>query len=169
MIVRTPRFDLVPVELPVLEALLDGDVARAREVAPFALDATTFAGDDHVMRLRRDQLRADPSELPWLLRAVVDRESGRVVGRIGFHAPPVDGTVEVGYVVAPEWRRRGVAVEVTSAMLDLARAAGVRRCLASFSPGNAGSRAVLARLGFVRVGEQVDEVDGPEEVHALAL
>jgi ribosomal-protein-alanine N-acetyltransferase len=169
VIVRTERFDVVPLELPVIEALLDGDLERVRELAPFRVDASSFEGDEHVLRLRRDQLRSDPTELPWLLRAVMDRESGEVVGRVGFHAPPSDGEVEIGYSVAPHRRRQGVAVEVVTAMLGMARDAGARRCLGSFSPGNDASRAVLARLGFVHVGEQVDEVDGPEEVHALAL
>ncbi len=169
MIVRTARFDLVCLDLPVLEALIGGDLETARLLTGLPLDETTFSGDAGVLVRRRDQLLADPSELPWLLRAVVDRKSGIVVGRVGFHSPPVDGVVEIGYVVAPAWRRRGVAVEVAAGLIGMARDAGVRQCLGSFSPTNAGSRAVLARLGFGHVGEQMDEIDGLEEVHALAL
>jgi [ribosomal protein S5]-alanine N-acetyltransferase len=169
VILHTDRLDLVPLELPVIEALLAGDLERARSLTGLPIDEATFAEDGHVLRLRRDQLRADPTELPWLLRAVVERATGEVVGRIGFHAPPVDGTVEIGYSVAPAHRRRGVAVEAATALIGMARELGVRRCLGSFSPANDASRAVLGRLGFVHVGEQVDEIDGPEEVHALAL
>lgn len=169
MIVATARLDLVPLDLPVLEALLAGDLDRAGALAGVDVGPESFAGDSYVLGLRRDQLRADPSSLPWLLRAIVDRTTRRVVGRIGFHGPPVDATVELGYAVAPAHRRRGIAVEAATAMLEMARAAGVRRCLGSFSPSNDASRAVLARLGFVHVGEQVDEIDGVEEVHALAL
>lgn len=169
MIVRSDRLDLVPLELPVIDALLAGDLERARSLTGLPIDQATFADDDHVLRLRRDQLRADPAELPWLLRAVVERSTGEVVGRVGFHAPPVDGTVEIGYAVAPAHRRRGIAVEAATALIGMARERGARRCLASFSPGNDASRAVLARLGFAHVGEQLDEIDGLEEVHALAL
>ena len=54
-------------------------------------------------------------------------------------------------------------------LLDWARRQGARRCLASVSPDNAASLAVLARLRFVHTGEQVDEVDGLELVHTLEL
>ena len=46
---------------------------------------------------------------------------------------------------------------------------GVRRCLASVSPHNKASLATIARPGFVRIGEQIDEIDGLEWIHALEL
>lgn len=170
MILRTRRLDLHPLPLPLLEALLAGDVETARRLAPFALDETTFAGDGYVLRLRRDQLRADPAELPWLYRAAVLRTTGEVVARGGFHAPPdADGTVELGYRVASAHRRQGLATELAAGLLDFAREQGATRCLGSTAPDNLASQAVLARLGFVRTGDQVDEVDGLEWVFALEL
>ena len=170
MIVQTARLDLVPLDLPLLEALVDGDRPRAAVLAPFPLEEQTFAGDDHVLRLRRDQLRADPGELPWLYRAAVLRATGRVVGRAGFHAPPdADGTVELGYSVAPHARRQGLATEMAAGLIAWARAQGAARCLASVAPDNLASLATIARLGFVRTGEQIDEIDGLELVHTLEL
>ena len=170
MIVSTPRLDLHPLPLPLIDALLAGDLDAARGLAPFPLDGQTFAGDDYVLRLRQAQLRADPRELSWLYRAAVLRETGEVVARAGFHAPPdAEGTVELGYRMHPGWRRRGVATELAVGLLDWAREQGAVRCLASTVPDNVASQAVLARLGFVRTGEQVDEVDGLEWVYALEL
>lgn len=170
MIVSTERLELVPLPLPLLEALVAGELARARALAPYALGEGPFAGDEHVLRLRRDQLRADPSEEPWLLRAAVLRATGEVVGRGGFHAPPdADGAVEIGYSVLPEHRRQGYATEIAAGLLAWGRRHGAARCLASVSPGNAASLATIARLGFVHTGEQVDEVDGLELVHTLEL
>ena len=117
-----------------------------------------------------DQLRADPAELPWLYRAAVLRATGEVVGRGGLHAPPdADGTVEIGYRVVPSWRRQGIATEIATALVDQARDGGAVRCLASTTPDNAASQAVIRRLGFVRTGEQMDEVDGLELVFTLEL
>ena len=165
-----PRLDLHPLALPVLEALLAGDRGRAQALLPFAVQADSFAGDAYVMRLRRDQLRADPSELPWLYRAAVLRSSGRVVGRAGFHAPPdADGTVEIGYHVHEAERRQGFATEIVRTLLVWAARQGARRCLGSTAPGNVASQAVLARFGFVRTGEQIDEVDGLELVFTADL
>ena len=41
---------------------------------------------------------------------------------------------------------------------------GFRRFVASVAPGNAPSLGVVARLGFGRVGTQIDEIDGEEHV-----
>jgi RimJ/RimL family protein N-acetyltransferase len=41
---------------------------------------------------------------------------------------------------------------------------GVDRFIASVSPDNAPSLRVVAKLGFVRIGSHMDEVDGPEDV-----
>ena len=165
MILRTERLDLHPLPLPVLEALLAGDLERMRSLVPFAVEADSFVGDEYVLSLRADQLRADPAELPWLYRAAVLRSTGRVVARAGFHAPPDEqGTVEIGYRVRAGDRRQGMASEIVGAMLTWAGEAGAARCLASTAPGNAASQAVLARHGFVRTGEAVDELDGLEWV-----
>jgi RimJ/RimL family protein N-acetyltransferase len=165
VIVSTPRLDLHPVPLPLLLALLAGDLALADSLAPYDVTPETFEGDAYVLALRRDQLLADPTELPWLYRAAVLRDTGEVVARAGFHAPPdAEGTVEIGYRVAPHHRRRGIATELTGGLLAWAAAHGARRCLGSTAPGNLASQAVLTRHGFVRTGEAMDEVDGLEWV-----
>ena len=167
---RAARLDLVPLPAAVVAALVEGDHDRAAALAPFPMDATTFADDAYVIGLRHAQLTADPGQEPWLLHAMVLREQGRTVGRIGFHAPPDQaGQVEVGYTVAEADRGRGYAVEALAGMLAWAREQGARRCLACVRPDNAASHAVLRHFAFVEVGEQVDEVDGLEEVLALDL
>ena len=168
MVISTERLDLHPLPLPVLEALLAGDAERADALVPFRVRDDSFVDDDHVLGLRAAQLRADPGELPWLYRAAVLRTTGEVVARAGFHAPPdTAGTVEIGYRVLDQHRRQGFATEIVSAMLTWARASGAARCLGSTGPGNLASQAVLTRLGFVRTGEQIDEVDGLEWVFTL--
>lgn len=168
--IRTERLDLVPLSPPLVAALVAGDLAAASALAPFALDASTFAEDAYVLGLRAAQLSADPTEEPWLYRAAVLRETGEVVGRIGFHSRPDEaGDVEVGYSTAPAWRRRGIAGEALRGLLAWGAAHGARRCLASIRPDNVASQRTIAPLGFVKIGEEVDEVDGLEEVYALEL
>ena len=170
MLLTTPRLDLHPLPLTVIDAVLDGDLARARTLVPYDVTDATFAEDGYVLRLRQAQLRADPTELPWLYRAAVLRGGREVVARGGFHAPPdEEGTVEIGYSVQPAWRRQGLATELAAGLLGWAREQGAVRCLASTSPDNAASQAVIARLGFVRTGEQMDEVDGLEWLFTLEL
>jgi hypothetical protein len=88
VLVATARLDLVPLPPALVAALVGKDLDAARALAPFPVDDSTFEGDEHVLARRHAQLTADPTEEPWLYRVALLRETGRVVGRIGFHAPP---------------------------------------------------------------------------------
>src|SRR4051812_25438221 len=87
-------------------------------------------------RMRLEQLAADPSEQPWLVRAAVLRARRRVIGNAGSHAPPqADGRVEIGYDIIPEERRKGYAREAIAGLTAWAFATGrARVCVASVSP-----------------------------------
>ena len=170
MHISTARLDLHPLPPELIRAVLAGDVSSADALAPFPVDADTFADDAYVLELRLRQLERDPTEEPWLYRAAVSRDTGRVVGRGGFHAPPdAEGTVEIGYSVDPASRGNGLATEIALGLLRWGAEHGATRCLASIRPDNAPSLAISRRLGFERIGEQVDEIDGLEWVFALAL
>jgi ribosomal-protein-alanine N-acetyltransferase len=169
--IRTPRFELVSMSLPFMEALQAGDLDRASREIGAIVPADMLEGLDHFLEYRTAQLREDPSVQPWLGRLIVlDDEGGRrVIGSVGFHGPPdEDGRVEVGYRVTPEYRRQGVATEVVRALFDWAnREHGVTRFRAATAPDNMASQAVLAHFGFRQAGVQMDEVDGLEVVFEL--
>ena len=169
--ILTQRLELHSLPPAMVTALIHGDLNTARVLAPqYEITERTFSGDAHVLRLRNEQLSADPSEEPWLYRVAVLRSSREVVGRVGFHSPPnADGTVEIGYATAPKHRRLGFALEMARGSLNWGAERGARRCLASVRPDNEASLATIAHLGFVRIGEQIDEIDGLEWVYALEL
>jgi len=170
-VISTERLELHTLPAALVALLVAGDLPGAQSLAlPYDLSAETFAADAGVLARRHAQLTADPRVEPWLLRAAVLRGTRQVVGRIGFHTPPdAEGVVEVGYSVAPSFRRRALATEMVTGMLAWATGQGVVACLASVSPDNAASLATIARLGFVKVGEQMDEEDGLEWVHRKDL
>jgi [ribosomal protein S5]-alanine N-acetyltransferase len=128
--------------------------------------------DRRLLRLRRDQMKKDPESQQWLLRAMVLPADQRIqVGHIGFHGPPETvGRAELGYTVMPDYRRLGYASEAARAMMTWAeREHGVTNFFVAISPDNAASLAMAVRLGFIRVGEQMDEEDGLEYVFELAV
>ncbi|WNV74908.1 GNAT family N-acetyltransferase [Geodermatophilus sp. DSM 44513] len=167
-----PRVEVRQLPGPVLAALADGDLAAAGAGSPVPLPPS-FAGPRWapVWRLRAEQVTADPGSAAWVTGVVWDPDRRLTVGRAGFHGPPdARGMVEVGYEVLPEHRRRGYARAALAALLDRARREpDVRVVRVSIAPDNAASLAVVAPFGFRRVGEQVDEEDGPETVFELDL
>src|SRR3954467_13297367 len=160
---------LVPLTPPLLRAVASGDLAEVER----QLNAPIGAGWEEGVpaEYRLEQLAADPGEQPWLVRAVVLRAPRRVVGNVGFHGPPDDkGRVEIGYGTVPSERRKGYAREAIAGLTDWAFATGdARVCVASVSPRNAPSPALVCSLGFGRTGEQIDDIEGLELVFERAL
>jgi [ribosomal protein S5]-alanine N-acetyltransferase len=67
--------------------------------------------------------------------------------------------------VHPSYRRQGFALECVRALFDWAHVTHrITRFVASVSPDNEASLNLIAQLGFRRVGEQMDDLDGLEYV-----
>ena len=74
--IRTPRFELVSMSLPFMEALARRDLAAAEHL--IGATVPTHMADDleHFLEYRIADLSADPSWQPWLGRAIVLEERG---------------------------------------------------------------------------------------------
>ncbi|MEV0417764.1 GNAT family N-acetyltransferase [Streptosporangium canum] len=168
---RTPlptspkRVRFVELSGTAMAALLDGDLRAASETAGVPLtDYFVTDGAQWLWRFRIGQMAADPGNARWMVRQVATGPEGVVIGHAGFHGPPDDaGMVEIGYSVAPDFRRQGYARAMLIELLRRAAAEPeVRTVRATISPDNAASLATIAGFGFVEVGEQWDEEDGLE-------
>ncbi|MFD5748472.1 GNAT family N-acetyltransferase [Streptomyces sp. NPDC127033] len=150
-----------------MSALLDGDLSEAGRVAGVSLTEYFVTGRARwLWRYRLDQMAADPGQARWMVRQAIVGDKGLVVGHAGFHGPPDEiGMVEIGYSVAPDFRRQGYA---RSALIELLRRAAAEATVttvrATISPDNVASLATISGFGFVEVGEQWDEEDGRELV-----
>lgn len=169
-VIATERLDLILFTPPLLEAVLAG---RTTSIAGVGLSADWIRRSERVLRRRLDQITRDPDSAAWLLRAMVGRESGELIGRIGFHGKPGDNSlaaanaVELGYTVEPAFRRQGYAEEAIGGMMGWARRRSVDHFLLSIGPTNSASLGLAAKLGFAEVARVMDEEDGPEIVFQL--
>jgi [ribosomal protein S5]-alanine N-acetyltransferase len=85
---------------------------------------------------------------PWIFRA---RESGEVVGTAALRRVQIEGRdeVEVGYRVAAAWWGRGIATEMATALVGVARdRLRLEEIVAFTLPHNVGSRRVMEKSGF---------------------
>jgi RimJ/RimL family protein N-acetyltransferase len=165
-----PRLDLVSMSPEFMTLSLSGELDAASRLIGAELPNGWPGTAARTLRLRLRQLAVDPAVQPWLLRAMVLRDPSRVVvGRIGFHAEPdPSGAVEIGYAVELAFRRRGFAEEAVRGMLDWAlHEHGISLFIASVSPSNAASLALVSKFGFVQIGSQWDDEDGEELVFEL--
>jgi RimJ/RimL family protein N-acetyltransferase len=104
------------------------------------------------------------------LLAVIDKETGDLIGRTGAHyhrAWPRDP--EIGWALDPAWWGRGLATEAGAACVEWAFGTlGFERVVSIATEANAASRRVMEKLGF-ELHEVVPfpELDLDLWVHAL--
>lgn len=184
--IETRRLNLVSLDASALAAFADGDAERAASLLALNIDAgcTVRAG---LAQMRLQQLHADASLQPWLLRAIVrtsddGRLKDRLIGHIGFHTAPdpdylrelAPGAVEIGYSICAPYRRQGYAHEAVSALMRWANEEhGVTDFVFSISPDNVASLGLLRKLGALhavaQIGRHMDPVDGPEDIYLLRI
>lgn len=104
---------------------------------------------------RRVEIHFSPAA--WLIV-----ESGEAVGLCSVTKPPQNGVVEIGYGVAPSRQGRGSASRAVGEVVAWAKSdPRVEALSAETSTTNLASQAVLERNGFLRVGQRIDDEDGP--------
>lgn len=90
---------------------------------------------------------------------------GEVLGRVNL-VDVADSEAEIGYRIAETATGRGLATSAVRQVCGVAGAEyGLRALRAATDAENAGSRAVLARAGFVVTGEVDVDGHGRTEVH----
>jgi RimJ/RimL family protein N-acetyltransferase len=106
---------------------------------------------DEARRLLERRIR-DYDRQGYGVLAVVERDSGAVIGRCGLIHWEIDGRdeLEVGYILARSAWGRGYATEAATAVRDFALARlARRRLIALIRDGNAASMRVAEKLGMV--------------------
>ncbi|TQO19896.1 acetyltransferase (GNAT) family protein [Rhodoglobus vestalii] len=166
---QSQQMQLVAIPKLVLNALARGeavDDAHSSLITPYLAGVECIG----LWRMRSEQIVDTPSDAPWVTRLIIVPGVDGAVGIAGFHgAPDGAGMVEVGYRIAPEYRRRGYARRALETLLSVASAsADVQIVRATISPENHPSRSLVDGYGFTEVGEQWDEEDGLETIFEVA-
>ena len=149
--IQTERL-ILSVLLPgEIEALLAGDMQYVEHALGFRYPPDDpNRGVDLGWHLR--SLRADPSQIPWRIRVIVERSSNTVIGSINLKGPPdKDGDVEFGWGLNDGARGKGYATEAAAAVLEWAfQQQGVRSVSATILEDNLVSQRVAQRLGLTK-------------------
>jgi RimJ/RimL family protein N-acetyltransferase len=168
-----------------MRAILETDRLILREWEPEDAEALfAMVGDPEVMRfMENGQPWASIERVrDWIARlnesyrtrgfsrwAVVEKESGRVVGSCGFAPLAWSGEIDFGYLLARDVWGRGYATEIGRATLRHGfEHFGFAEVTASVVPEHASSRRVLEKLGFVYKGLEVQPGDEDESVIYVA-
>ncbi len=156
-ILLTPRMRLVPATVELARAEIEDRTAFGVQLGA-TIPATwppEQLADALPFFLR--QLEASPGQVGWfgwygLLRGT-GAQPDTLVASGGFMGPPVNGGVEIGYSVLPEYQRGGLATEMVEQLADWALAHAAVRCVrAEIHQDNTPSLRLVRRLGFLERG-----------------
>jgi len=174
-VIRSERLDLKLLNLEALQLSLAGDFEVLQDLLGVEIHPE-WLYEKEFIELRYQQILNNPDYQTWSIRAIVLRETGKMIGHIGFHTRPgadylqpyAENGVEFGFTIFPEFRRNGYAREASVAVMDWAHGQhGVSEFVLTIRPDNIPSRKLAQSLGYVKVGSHVDEVDGVEDIFRL--
>lgn len=152
-LIQTPRLDLRSARLYVLLADLEGADELARELdvdVPDAWPPPLF--DEAAIQWTIDRVTAgQPDE--FLLYYWILRDQETLIGLGGYKGTPLDGRIEIGYSVLPEFQRRGLATEGVAGLVRFAfQHDEIHEVFAETLPHLEGSIGVLQKNRFELLG-----------------
>ena len=151
--IRTPSLELRPATEEHCQAL-----AVSRDAFARAIEADVADG----WPVFSESVPVEAGPAPWATYFFVHAAERVMVGSGGFKGPPMDGSVEIGYEIAPSYRHRGLGTEAAAGLVVFAFDHDAVRAVLAHTLAQPGpSPALLRTLGFERVAELDDPEEGP--------
>jgi len=145
---ETERLRIVQLDLEAVTAALE-DRPRFELALGAQVDSDWPLADMRdLLTLIKTQLGANSAAMHWG-GVIVKKDPDIVVGDVGFHSSPVDGQVEIGYSIVPNFRGLGFATEAVQTFLRWGfQSEEVDHVVARVSQHNPASIRVLEKVGF---------------------
>jgi RimJ/RimL family protein N-acetyltransferase len=170
-LIQTDRLDLVLIPVPDLIQLFeDPDRYQLPQSSSFANPHQVLVKNSGPLRWRVPQVKVNPALNKWFVRFIVLRELQEIIGSISFHgAPDAAGMIEIGLEIEPKFQNQGFATEALVGMWTwVCTEPEVQTLRYTVSPNNLPSQRIIAKFGFPKVGQQIDDEDGPEDIYECA-
>jgi RimJ/RimL family protein N-acetyltransferase len=167
MILRTARLELVPMTLPMVEAVMLGRREDSEGLVAARMPARWPNRElvERAFTASLDAIRSDPERRLWGDRVMIsqgDAAGPRVIGSVVFHGRPgEDGIAEIAYGVEDASQGQGFATEAVAACVGWALAQDdVRAVQAATFPWHRPSRRVIEKVGMTEVGRREHDLLG---------
>lgn len=170
-LIQTERLDLHHIEAEDLIDLFEKrDDAQALAGKNFSNPLRVLIDFQGPLAWRVPQVKQNPSVNKWFVRWAVLRSTQEVIGSSSFHGAPDDaGMIEIGLGVEVAHQRQGFGREILQGMWGwVVNEPNVNTLRYTVSPTNTASIALVNSFGFNYVGEQIDDIDGPESIYELS-
>ncbi|WP_108245991.1 GNAT family N-acetyltransferase [Muricauda brasiliensis] len=160
--VETEHLRLIPCNSEILKAAIEGNDSIAQKLGVVIQENWTEFGVG-ALQYSLDKLTENEDEKDWWTYFLIHKKDNRLIGSGGYKGKPTsDGTVELGYEIAPAYRNKGLATEMTKGLIENAfKKSSVKTIIAHTLGYENPSTKVLLKCGFEKVEEINDPEDGP--------
>jgi RimJ/RimL family protein N-acetyltransferase len=158
---ETKNLKLIQCDTDILKEAIAGNENLAEKLGVTISEHWNEFGSA-IFQYTIDKLAESEDENGWWIYFVIHKKDKRLIGGGGYKGKPTaEGTVEIGYEIAPAYRNRGFATEMTKGLIEHAfRYSNVKCILAHTLAYENPSTNVLTKCGFVKTGEVQDLEDG---------
>ena len=170
-VIVTPRLELHHLSAQAIIDLYENkDDSKAIGGRGFSNPYRNLIDNSGPLGWRVPQVKVDPSVNKWFVRFIVLKESKEVIGSTSFHGvPDAEGMMEIGLGIEEAFRNQGYAREALAGMWKwVSTFPEVKTLRYTVSPENLPSIAVINYFGFEYKGQQMDEIDGPENIYEMS-
>jgi RimJ/RimL family protein N-acetyltransferase len=160
MTIETKNLRLIPCDTEMLKSAIQGNEILAKKINVTVVDNWTEFGIG-ALKYALDKLTESQEEKNWWTYFPIYKQDNKLIGSGGYKGKPTtDGTVELGYEIATEYRNRGLATEMTKGLIENAfRDDRVTSIIAHTLGQDNPSTKVLQKCGF----EKVEEINDPDD------
>jgi RimJ/RimL family protein N-acetyltransferase len=169
-VIEAPRLELHHISAQgIIELYENKDDVQAIAGRNFSNPHQVLVKESGPLGWRVPQVKEDSSVNKWFVRFIVLKESQEVIGSTSFHGVPDDeGMMEIGLGIEEPFRGNGYAKEALLGMWQwVSGFPEVKTLRYTVSPDNLPSIAVINYFGFEYKGQQMDEIDGPENIYEM--
>jgi len=160
LVMETSRMLLVPYSIDQMKRAVSDPAGTAADAGYICErpKLTEYFARARIYRAKVRLMRIAPSA--WLFCTywqMVLKDTGRIIGELGFKGPPDGGEVEIGYGTNEAYRSQGYMTEAVGALCRYALTQNefnVTSVVAATERKNYASHKVLERNGFIRTGMQ---------------
>ncbi len=158
--ILTDRLKLIPCTAAYVEALINNPQTLEQTLDIRIGDHWTEFPE--ALEFTHQWLAQDPSVKAWAPYLFIHQPDRKLIGWGGFKGRPnANGIVEIGYEIAPDYRRQGLATEAAQGLLNFAFSQPeVKAVEAHTLPEHNSSTRVLEKLGMQWLGIEIDSNDG---------
>jgi ribosomal-protein-alanine N-acetyltransferase len=161
MTIDSENIFLVQCNEQILQAAINGDIELSRFLKCKVSQNWSEFGTE-IFPYVLDKITRSPEEQDWWTYFPIHKKNNQLIGSGGYKGSPTkDGTVEIGYEIAKEYRNKGFATELAKSLITHAfKQADINIIYAHTLAHENASTRVLLKCGFHKVEELHDPNDG---------